>query len=68
MKPALTLKEQEEFQKLFEYVHKKETKDKEKQPCYDAARIYCKPANHTLGDSCGMVSGVVVGVIVVRVI
>ena len=49
MKPALTLKEQEEFQKLFEYVDKKETKDKEKQPCCDAARIYCKPANHTIG-------------------
>ena len=50
MKPALTLKEQEEFQKLFEYVHKKETKDKEKQPYCDATGIYCNTSNSPLRE------------------
>ena len=49
MKPALNLKEQEEWQKCFCCVDRKETKEKEKQARCDVAGIDCNPANRDLG-------------------
>ena len=49
MKPALTLAEQEEWQKCFCCVDRKEMKEKDKQARCDVAGIDCNPANRALG-------------------
>ena len=61
MKPALTLEEQEEWQKCFCCVNRKETKEKEKQARCDVAGLIATLPIMLLGASCGMAAGMVVG-------